>query len=50
MPIIQPAVALSTRQAAFCRHYAVSGNADRTGDPDRQGGDWFADLEFAPGP
>ncbi len=27
MPIIDPAVALSTRQEAFCRHYAVSGNA-----------------------
>ena len=27
MPIIQPAVALSTRQEAFCRHYATSGNA-----------------------
>ena len=27
MPIIQPAVALSTRQEAFCRHYAASGNA-----------------------
>ncbi len=27
MPIIDPAIALSTRQEAFCRHYAVSGNA-----------------------
>ena len=27
MPIIQPAVALSTRQEAFCRHYTASGNA-----------------------
>ena len=27
MPIIDPSVALSTRQEAFCRHYAVSGNA-----------------------
>ena len=27
MPIIDPAVALSTRQEAFCRHYAASGNA-----------------------
>ena len=27
MPIIDPTVALSTRQEAFCRHYAVSGNA-----------------------
>ena len=27
MPIIEPAVALSTRQEAFCRHYAASGNA-----------------------
>ncbi len=27
MPIIQPTIALSTRQEAFCRHYAVSGNA-----------------------
>ncbi len=35
MPIIQPAVALSTRQEAFCRHYAVSGNA---ADAARQAG------------
>ena len=27
MPIIDPAIALSTRQEAFCRRYAVSGNA-----------------------
>ena len=27
MPTIDSAVALSTRQEAFCRHYAVSGNA-----------------------
>ena len=27
MPIIDPAVALSTRQEAFCRHYTASGNA-----------------------
>ena len=27
MPIIDPNVALSSRQEAFCRHYAVSGNA-----------------------
>ena len=27
MPIIEPAVALSTRQEAFCRHYTASGNA-----------------------
>ena len=27
MSIIEPAVALSTRQEAFCRHYAASGNA-----------------------
>ena len=27
MPIIDPAIALSTRQEAFCRHYATSGNA-----------------------
>ena len=26
MPIIDPAIALSTRQEAFCRRYAVSGN------------------------
>ena len=35
MPIIQPAVALSTRQEAFCRHYATSGNA---ADAARQAG------------
>ena len=35
MPIIQPAVALSTRQEAFCRHYAASGNA---ADAARQAG------------
>ena len=27
MPLLDPAAALSTRQEAFCRHYAVSGNA-----------------------
>ena len=27
MPFIDPAVALSTRQEAFCRHYTASGNA-----------------------
>ena len=27
MPIIDPTVALAARQEAFCRHYAVSGNA-----------------------
>ena len=35
MPIIDPAVALSTRQEAFCRHYAASGNA---ADAARQAG------------
>ena len=35
MPLIQPAVALSTRQEAFCRHYAASGNA---ADAARQAG------------
>ena len=35
MPIIDPSVALSTRQEAFCRHYAVSGNA---ADAARQAG------------
>ena len=35
MPIIEPAVALSTRQEAFCRHYAASGNA---ADAARQAG------------
>ena len=35
MPIIDPTVALSTRQEAFCRHYAVSGNA---ADAARQAG------------
>ncbi len=35
MPIVDPAVALSTRQEAFCRHYAVSGNA---ADAARQAG------------
>ena len=35
MPLIDPAVALSTRQEAFCRHYAVSGNA---ADAARQAG------------
>ena len=35
MPIIQPAIALSTRQEAFCRHYAASGNA---ADAARQAG------------
>ena len=27
MPLIDPAIALSTRQEAFCRHYTASGNA-----------------------
>ena len=27
MPLLDPAAALSTRQEAFCRHYAASGNA-----------------------
>ena len=35
MPIIAPAIALSTRQEAFCRHYTVSGNA---ADAARQAG------------
>ena len=35
MPIIDPAIALSTRQEAFCRHYATSGNA---ADAARQAG------------
>ena len=35
MPIIQPAVALSTRQEAFCRHFVSSGNA---ADAARQAG------------
>ena len=35
MPIIEPAVALSTRQEAFCRHYTASGNA---ADAARQAG------------
>ncbi|MDE0406353.1 MAG: terminase small subunit [Alphaproteobacteria bacterium] len=35
MPFIEPAIALSTRQEAFCRHYAVSGNA---ADAARQAG------------
>ena len=35
MPIVQPAIALSARQEAFCRHYAVSGNA---ADAARQAG------------
>ena len=35
MSIIEPAVALSTRQEAFCRHYAASGNA---ADAARQAG------------
>ena len=35
MPIIDPTVALATRQEAFCRHYAVSGNA---ADAARQAG------------
>ncbi len=35
MPIIDPAIALSTRQEAFCRHYAASGNA---ADAARQAG------------
>ena len=35
MPIIAPAIALSTRQEAFCRHYAASGNA---ADAARQAG------------
>ena len=35
MPIIDPTVAPSTRQEAFCRHYAVSGNA---ADAARQAG------------
>ena len=35
MPIIEPAIALSTRQEAFCRHYTASGNA---ADAARQAG------------
>ena len=35
MPIIDPTVALAARQEAFCRHYAVSGNA---ADAARQAG------------
>ncbi len=35
MPFIEPDVALSTRQEAFCRHYAASGNA---ADAARQAG------------
>ena len=35
MPLIDPTVALSTRQEAFCRHYAASGNA---ADAARQAG------------
>ncbi len=35
MPIIDPAVALSTRQQAFCRHYTASGNAARAGYAER---------------
>ena len=35
MPFIDPAVALSTRQEAFCRHYTASGNA---ADAARQAG------------
>ncbi|MDE0409498.1 MAG: terminase small subunit, partial [Alphaproteobacteria bacterium] len=35
MPIIDPAIALSTRQEAFCRYYAASGNA---ADAARQAG------------
>ena len=35
MPIIDPDIALSTRQEAFCRHYAASGNA---ADAARQAG------------
>ena len=51
MPIIQPAVALSVRQEAFCRHYAVSGNA---ADAARQAGysddeDWDDDEDCAEG-
>ena len=34
MPIIDPAIALSTRREAFCRHYTASGNA---ADAARQG-------------
>ena len=49
MAILDPTVALSTRQEAFCRHFTVSGNADRTDDPDRQDDDWFDSMEFAPG-
>ncbi len=48
MPLIDPTVALSTRQEAFCRHFTVSGNADRTDDADRDDGDWFDSMEFAP--
>ena len=35
MPIIDPTIALAARQEAFCRHYAVSGNA---ADAARQAG------------
>ena len=39
MPIIQPAIALSSRREAFCRHFVASGNA---ADAARRAG--FAEL------
>ena len=57
MPILDPTVAPSTRQEAFCRHFVASGNAADAarqaghterddGDPGRT--DWPDDAEFAP--
>ena len=38
MPFIDPAVALSTRQEAFCRHYTASGNAADAASPGLRSG------------
>ena len=38
MPFIDPAVALSTRQEAFCRHYMASGNAADAASPGLRSG------------
>ena len=38
MPLIDPALALSTRQEAFRRHYAVSGNAADAASPGLRSG------------
>ena len=46
MPLIDRAIALSTRQEAFCRHYAVSGNA---ADAARQAGSALLERPYTSG-